>query len=307
MGGVTVRVPATTANLGPGYDAFGLALDLHNVFSAELAEDWSVVLHGEGADTLRADAENPVARAMTVAFETAGRPDLRAALVCDNAIPTGRGLGSSAAAIVGGLVLGAALAGATFASEDLVRMATRIEGHPDNVAAAILGGFTISTIEGGDPVARSVPIGAGLAVVLAVARSPFKTTQSRDLLPDRVPHSDAAYNAGHAAMLAAGIITGSDDLIAAGLHDRLHEQYRSDSLPGFEQVTQALTRAGAAGAVLSGAGPTVVGLVPAFDDGSALERARRISALAAEDVERAGSYRPPAALALDRRGARIEG
>lgn len=307
MGLVTVRVPATTANLGPGYDSFGLALDLHNVFRAELAPQWAVEVRGEYTQNLRADADNPVALAMSSVFAHAGRPDHAAHLICDNAIPTGRGLGSSAAAIVGGLLLGASLAGVTFEPGELVRLATRIEGHPDNVAAAISGGFTISAIEDGEPVSRQVPIGAGLAVVLAVSREPFMTSRARELLPDRVPHRDAASNAGSAAMLAAGIITGREDLLAAGLHDRLHEQYRSGALPGFERVVGALVQAGAVGAVLSGAGPTVVGLVPAADDDTALERAREVAGKAAAAVEGAGSYRAPVAVGIDRLGARLEG
>ncbi len=185
MGRVTVRVPATSANLGPGYDAFGLALGIDNIFSAELAGSWEVEVAGEGAEYLKADATNPVAQAMARVFADAGHPRQAARLRCDNAIPTGRGLGSSAAAIVGGLVLGSALVGRPYDSGTLLELATEIEGHPDNVAAAIHGGFVISAMEAGEPVAHSVPIGRGLAAILAVSELPFETATGASIAASR--------------------------------------------------------------------------------------------------------------------------
>ena len=303
MTGARVRVPATAANLGPGYDSFGLALDLHNTFEATPADGWKVEFARADNAGLPADERNPVVRAMQRAYRELGRAEVPARLVCDNAVPTGRGLGSSAAAIVGGLMLGAALCDARFACDELVRLATAIEGHPDNVAAAVLGGFTITTTEAGVPVARSMPLAAGLAAVLAIAEEPFQTSDARDLLPQAVPHADAAFNASHAAVLTAGLLTGNAGWISDGLHDRLHEQYRESALPGFDGVARALVTAGAAGAVLSGAGPTVLALVTAADDEQALAGAREVARSAAGPVAAAGAYRAPVAVSIDRRGA----
>lgn len=288
MSRYALEVPATTANLGPGYDAFGLALGMHNTIYAELAEDWSVEIQGEGADYFRADSTNAVARAMRRVFEQAGVPGRAAAISCTNAIPAGRGLGSSAAAIVGGALLGNALLENPLAEKALLSLCVEIEGHPDNVAAAFFGGFTISALDGADSQVFSVPVGCGLAVVACVAQESLRTAQARKLLPDSVAHADAAFNAGRAGMLAAGLVGGRRDLVAAGLIDRIHEPYRARSIHGFAGVRDALVQAGADGAVLSGAGPTIVGIVCADDDEAAFARAAQIADSSAAAVE---SYR----------------
>lgn len=303
--GATVLVPATSANLGPGFDSFGLALDLHNRFEAELAPEWIIEIQGEGADSLRTDSGNVVAVAMAVAFEEAGRPELRAHVRCANGIPTGSGLGSSSAAIVGGLLLGEALADADFGERRRLEIAAQIEGHPDNVAAALLGGFTVCwSDEGLARCARFEPA-RGLATVVVPALSELATSAARAMLPDAVPHADAAFNVAHAGLLAASIATGRPELFGDALSDRLHEPYREAAVGDLRVVVEILREAGATGVALSGAGPTVIGLVAGDTDRQAFEQARIIAERAAADVHALGTRRSPQALAVDRWGARV--
>jgi len=302
--GVRVRTPATSANLGPGYDSFGLALQLYNEFEASLADEWSVSVGGEGAGTLLASAKNQVAVAMARAFADAGRPELRAAVECHNGIPVGRGLGSSSAAIVGGLLLAFALMEMEPTAEHMLKLASAIEGHPDNVAAAIYGGFTVCA-PGSDPV-RAIRIdpAGGLAAVVALGESPLATSESRGALPASVPHADAAANGGRAALVALGIALGDPQALSAGLHDAIHEPYRRALVPDLEAVRAALVAAGAGAAVLSGAGPTEIALVQATDDARALEHARTLAASARPALAELGRG-TVLALGIDRVGARV--
>lgn len=273
---VSVRVPASSANLGPGYDSFGLALALHSCFSAEEADDWSVEIAGEGAETLARDEDNQVVRAMSRVFAEAGEPDRRAHIECVNEIPFGQGLGSSASAIVGGMLLADAVCDSPVGRERLFEMASEMEGHPDNVAAALLGGMTVSWTSD-RPRCASVGPACGLAVVFVLADEPLATPDSRHLLPSEVPHADAARNSAWSGVLVAGMSLGAPDLIAQGLHDCIHEPYRAEAVPDLREVRDALIGAGALGAVLSGAGPAVIGLVHGEGDAAALEAAREVA------------------------------
>lgn len=292
-----VRVPASSANLGPGYDAFGLALALYDVFEAELAAEWSLEVRGEGAGELRTDKDNEVARAMQRVFTEVGYQGA-ARVRCENAIPVGRGLGSSAAAIVGGLVLGNELADARLTQEHLFELATELEGHPDNVAAALLGGFTVCWSENGKPGAAKIDPAGGLAVVALVSDAALPTAEARRALPPMVTHADAAFTAGRAGLLAAGIALGRADLVQAGASDRIHEPYRESLVPDIATVRSALRAAGADAAVLSGAGPTVVGLVTAADDAAAFARATGI----AGSLPALSGRRGPLVLSVERAG-----
>ena len=301
---VTVRVPATTANLGSGYDAFGLALQSHNFVRAQLADTgvWTVAATGEGSSFVRTGADNLVARSMARLFAEIG-VSAGAAVECTNAIPFGRGLGSSSAAIVGGLVAANELTGHRLEQADLFRLATEIEGHPDNVAAALYGGFTVCWFEGGTPRAAHVDPPGGIAAVVVVSDEPFSTKQARALLPHDVPHVDAAFDAGRAGLLAIGIAMGRRDLIGPGMNDRLHEQYRAVAVTDLAQVRQALLDAGADGAALSGAGPSVIGIVAGNDDADAESRAAEVAARAAGPLASVPGRRAPLVLPLDRLGA----
>lgn len=301
---VSVSVPATSANLGSGFDSFGLALALHNRFTAELADGWSVEVSGEGAGRLSTGPANRVARAMARVFAVAGRPGQAARLRCENRIPPGAGLGSSAAAAVGGILLADALVGAGLDRQAVLELASEIEGHPDNAAAALFGGFTVCWSDGVPRCVRVEP-GAGLAAVVVGSEAPLATTASRNLLPDTVPHADAAFSAGRAGLLAAGIALGDAAAIAAGLSDRIHEPYRARAVADLADVREALVDAGVAGAVLSGAGPTVIGLVSGADDADAFARAERVASRARECVAALAGRRAPLALGIERAGATL--
>lgn len=303
--GAAILVPASSANLGPGFDSFGLSLDLHNRFEAELADTWVVEVQGEGHGRLATDSTNLAAVAMASAFAEAGHPELKARISCANSIPTGSGLGSSSAAIVGGLLLGERLAGAHFTDERRIELATAIEGHPDNVAAAILGGFTVCWTDSGLPRCARFEPARGLAVVVVTATSELATRTARAMLPDAVPHQDAAFNVAHAGLLAASIATGRPELFGAALADRLHEPYRAAAVGDLHQVLAVLRDAGAAGVALSGAGPTVIGLVAGDTDEAAHELATAVAARAADPIRALGTRRAPQALRVDRAGARL--
>ncbi|MDZ4167110.1 MAG: homoserine kinase [Coriobacteriia bacterium] len=272
-----VRVPASSANLGPGYDSFGLALALHNEFEAEFAESWAVEVGGEGAGRLETGAGNQVALAMARVFAEIGRRELAADITCHNGIPVGRGLGSSSAAIVGGLVLGDALTGAHLGEERILEIAAEIEGHADNVAAALYGGFTVTLGGSVAPQCARIDPAGGVAAVLVLGEGELPTSESRDALPAAVPHSDASANAGRAALVALGLALGEPGFTQAGLRDAIHERYRSRLVPDLDAVRSLFTAAGVGPAVLSGAGPTIVAPVQADDDARALERAREYS------------------------------
>ncbi len=295
-----VRVPATSANLGAGFDSFALALDVADVFEAEVADEWSVEVAGEGVGRLASDATNLVAAAARRVFEEAGFAGaLR--IRCENRVPVGKGLGSSAAAIVGGVLLADALCGCGMSREEIVRRAVEGEGHADNAAAALLGGFVVARREGDAWAVERFEPGCGVAVVAAISERELPTAVSRQALPDSVPHADAAANAARAALFALGIVTGRDGLIAAGARDYLHEPYRAPLVPDIEQARCALLDAGATAAVLSGAGPTVLGLFTGDDDAEALERAEAAARAVSLPSGRTALVAP-----VDRRGAVVE-
>ncbi len=267
-GPVTVQVPATSANLGPGFDVFGLAVDLYDEYTAHLCDDPGVTVEiiGEGRDTLPRNADHLVIAVMQRVFARLGDQPSGIRLTCHNRIPHGRGLGSSAAAIVGGVALARALSprGAQLSDADVLTLATEVEGHPDNVAAAIFGGFTLAwfeTVQAGTPGAvrhlrlEPHPQLLPIAIVPAI---PVATRTARALLPATVPHADAAFNAGRAALLVHAL-TAEPDLLLTATEDRLHQDYRRSAFPASLELVERL-RATAVPAVVSGAGPTVLAL-----------------------------------------------
>lgn len=303
---VTVTVPASTANLGPGYDSFGLALGLHNTVTAGFAtrDTWEISCTGEGEEDPESGADNLVVIAMRRLFDVIGEKR-GVAVTCENGIPFGRGLGSSSAAIVGGLVAANALTGAALPPGELFRLAAGLEGHPDNVAAALFGGFTICWSEDGIPRATHIDPPGGLAAVVVVSEQRLSTVSARALLPDSVPHADAVFDAGRAGLLAAGLALGRADLIGPGMSDLLHEPYRAAAVTDLDAVRRVLLEAGADGAALSGAGPTVIGLVSGVDDADAFARASAVAGRAAEPLTRCAGRRAPEVFAIDRDGATV--
>jgi homoserine kinase len=259
---VYVRVPATSANLGPGFDALGLALSLHDDVVARVSSDGvRVDVLGEGADEVARDGSNLVVQAMRAAFERLGGQPPGLALSCVNRIPHGRGLGSSAAAIVAGVLLarGLVVGGEkSMPDPDVLALACELEGHADNVAACLLGGLTIAWT-GADQRARALRlVPSGVAAVLFVPATPSSTQFARQLLPAEVPHADAAYNSARSALLVAAL-TGVPEHLLVATDDRLHQTYRASQMPGSARLVAALRGAGIP-AVISGAGPSVLAL-----------------------------------------------
>lgn len=265
-----VSVPATSANLGPGFDSLGLALSMRDELEGELGGSGvSVEVTGAGAGEVPLDETHLVVRAMRVAFDALGEAPAGLRLRCRNVVPHARGLGSSSAAIVGGLVLARALVdGGAERLDDraVLDLAVGMEGHPDNVAPALLGGFVIS---GSDPrdgsayAARSA-VDPRIGAVALVPADPVSTELARGLLPPTVPHADAAAAAGAAALLVAAL-AGDVDQLWRGTRDTLHQHYRRPAMPASLDLVEQL-RADGVPAVVSGAGPTVLAFVLDGDD-----------------------------------------
>ncbi|HEX2417619.1 MAG TPA: homoserine kinase [Micromonosporaceae bacterium] len=265
---VRVRVPATSANLGPGYDSLGLALDLYDEIEVRLAPSGiAVEVAGEGAGEVPHNQDHLVVRAMRHAFGHLGGQPAGLVVRCRNQIPHGRGLGSSAAAIVGGIVAARALAGEDDAVLDeaaVLRLASGMEGHPDNVAPCLLGGFTIAwTEQDGAHAVRLNPV-PQLAPVAFISDGRGLTTEARGLLPDRVPHSDAAANVARAALLVHAL-TANPSLLLAATEDWLHQDYRAPAMEHSIALVRHLRAAGVP-AVVSGAGPSVLALTAPGED-----------------------------------------
>ncbi len=287
-GPVTVTVPATSANLGPGFDSLGLALSLHDTLTAEVLpaevfpgtpEVKSLVfieVHGVGADTVPRDESHLVVRSLRAAFDRMGGQPAGLRLSCQNVIPHARGLGSSSAAIVGGIVLARALVGdgtELMSDAGAFQLAAELEGHPDNVAPAFFGGFTISGYDdagaGTTYYAVNSALDPSIGVVVFVPPTGVETKVARGLLPSTVPHAEAAADAGRTALLVAALAGQPGELFRA-TRDYLHQEYRRPAMPDSLALVDTL-RANGVPAVVSGAGPTVLAFVDALNGPSAAE------------------------------------
>ena len=251
---VRIRVPATSANLGPGFDAFGLALGIYDDVIARIGDHGLAVdIAGEGADDIPRDKRNLVARAMRATFERLGGQPRGIEIVCANRIPHGRGLGSSAAHIVAGVLAARELVLGGLPDAEVLEIAAHVEGHPDNVAACILGGLTIAY---GPADAVRLDVHPDVMPVAFVPGTKSSTAKARRLLPDVVPHADAARNAGRAALLVEAL-TRRPDLLMPATEDWLHQSYRAEAMPRSAALVASLREAGIP-AVISGAGPSVL-------------------------------------------------
>ena len=258
---VSVSVPATSANLGPGYDALGLALEIRDFVTAQFTDDNKITVEvtGQGAGKLPTDATHLIAKTIIDACKAFGTEVTGLHVECKNAIPQGRGLGSSAAAIVAGLVLASELTYARASEDELLQMANAIEGHPDNVAACLLGAMTIAWLED-DGKANSVSMNVhpDISPVLAIPQTELDTHKARGLIPESIPHVDAAFNAGRAALLVAAMI-GDPDFLLEATEDKLHQPFRAQAYPESMELVAQLREVQIA-ACISGAGPTVIAL-----------------------------------------------
>ena len=259
---IRVRVPGTSANCGPGFDAIGVACTIYNDLELTLKEEEGLVIEveGEGAANIPADERNIVLRAIRTLLKRAHRDDEVKGfhIRMTNHIPLSRGLGSSAAAIVAGLKAANALLGNRFSRRELLQLATNIEGHPDNVAPAIFGGFTISVVTRGRVECFSLMPRMPLKLVVAVPQFPLSTRLARSVLPEQVRMRDAVFNVSRAALLVAALTKGQPRFLRSAFADALHQPYREKLIPGMRDVFRAARRAGALGASLSGAGPCLI-------------------------------------------------
>jgi homoserine kinase len=260
-----VRVPATSANVGPGYDTFGLALSLYDEIVVRVSEDGlDLDVAGEGADKVRRDSRNLVVKSMNLAFDRMGGRPRGLEVRCLNRIPQGRGLGSSAAAIVGGIAAARAL---TVGGDDrlddarLLALATQLEGHPDNVAATLHGGFTVSWTDGGEVGCLVLSPHVDIVPTVFVPGTELRTAKARKALPEAVPHADAATNSARAALLVQAVTT-RPDLLMTATQDLLHQEYRREVMPRSLALVDELRGQGVP-ATISGAGPTVLALTSA--------------------------------------------
>ena len=253
----TIRVPATTANLGSGFDCLGLALGLYNTIQVARAQALELIVEGEGAANLPRHAGNRVAQAMQRACEAIGKPVPPLRLRMRNAIPLARGLGSSAAAAVGGILAANHWYGDPLSPADLLRLATDLEGHPDNVAPALLGGLCVVIVDEGRPLAVKIEWPPALRCIVFVPDAPLSTTKARAVLPATLTRADAVFNVGRAALWVAALTQTRYELLRLATQDRLHQPYRSKLIAGFDEVVAAALQAGARGAFLSGAGSSI--------------------------------------------------
>ena len=298
---IRVRVPGTSANCGPGFDAIGVACTIYNDLELTLKgeEGIAIEVEGEGADNIPCDERNIVLRAIRTILKRANLEDevKGFCIRMKNYIPLSRGLGSSAAAIVAGLKAANALIGNRFSRRELLQMATNIEGHPDNVAPAIFGGFTISVVTRGRVECFSLMPRMPLKLVVAVPEFPLSTKLARSVLPEQVNMKDAVYNVSRAALLVAALTKGQPRFLRNAFADALHQPYREKLIPGMRDVFRAARRSGALGASLSGAGPCLIAYT--LENEEAVGQAM-VEAFAKHEVEARALQ-----LSLDAHGARV--
>jgi homoserine kinase len=253
-----VKVPATSANLGPGFDSLGLALDLWNETTITLAIEFSIRVKGEGADKLSNDKNNLIFCAAQRLAEFAGRSLPQFHADCINQIPLSSGLGSSAAATLTGLLAANALLGNPLLKEEILGLASEMEGHPDNVAPALMGGLVVSTVENEKVIARQIPTAAPLRVTFVLPDFHLPTKEARAALPEKVSMKDAVHNISRAVLVTEAFRNGDFDLLGKAMTDTLHQPYRLKLIPGAEAAMDAAKEAGASAVALSGAGPSLI-------------------------------------------------
>lgn len=294
---VSVKIPATSANLGPGFDTLGMALSFYDEYVAEvIPSGLEIEVHGEGADVISKDSSNLIYKTIEMVFAKQGIsvPPLR--ITCHNNIPHGRGMGSSGAAVSGGVMLAAGLLSGKrdFTEAELLGFATDIEGHPDNVAPALFGGLTIAWMDESGPHHKKLTVHRGVSPLVLVPPNQMSTKLARSLQPESVPHTDAVFNVSRSALLVAAL-TQSPELMFAATEDRLHQNYRASAMPETSKLIEILREHGHP-AVVSGAGPSVLVLEIAPQE--------RVKAIAL--THKHFPTWSPLTLAVDYKGASVE-
>lgn len=269
-----IRVPATSANLGPGFDCIGIALDWWNTIDVETLARGLVI---ECPDNLPHDKSNAVIQGMIEAFKLAGRklPPVRVRMNAE--VPIASGLGSSSAALVSGILAANAIMGDCFSRAQLLSLATHIEGHPDNVTPALLGGLVVAVQEGKHVHAVRIQVPNDLRTVIFIPDYQVLTKRARSVLPTRIPRADSIYNSGRTALWITALYERRYDWLDLATRDRLHQPYRAKLVRGMNELCEAARKAGARGVALSGAGPSIIAFTDHADDdiARAMERAAR--------------------------------
>ncbi|MGJ3251717.1 MAG: homoserine kinase [Elainellaceae cyanobacterium] len=276
LSSVHVTVPATTANIGPGFDCLGAALTLYNRFRFSLlpgSESLTIEASGSDAAGVATDASNLAYRAFSEVYHRTGKSVPAVKIGIELGVPLARGLGSSATAIIGGLVGANALLGSPLCPTEVMQLAIAIEGHPDNVVPALLGGCQLTVAsDQNQPIICAIPWQDDISPILAVPNFELSTSAARRVLPDHYSRADAIFNTAHLGLLIRGLEAGHVEWLRAALHDRIHQPYRYTLIPGYSAVYEAALSAGAYGLVISGAGPTLLVLAHS-DQGTAIEMA----------------------------------
>ncbi len=256
---VSVSVPATVTNLGSGFDALGLALSIHNRFTAEESKSGlKIDVFGEGQERLARNRTNFVYQVMEKVFRRARKFPRGLTLRLENDIPIGKGLGSSASCVVGGLVLANALVKPKLSQQELLDLAVKIEGHPDNILPAFVGGFTIAVLENGKLTFARHELNRGLRAVIVVPDGQILTAKARRVLPKTVPFKDAVFNLSRSALTVSALTAPDLNLLDVSMQDRLHEKYRRKLFPSISRYLEVMKNAGGKGSSVSGSGPTVI-------------------------------------------------
>lgn len=266
---VTIKVPATSANCGPGFDCVGIACNLYNTLTLSLSESNEIKLeatgHGEGL--LKPSERNFAVKAIRNVLQELGYYKTGINIKMHNDVPMSRGLGSSSAAIVGGMTAANAVLGGKLDKQRLFELATQMEGHPDNVAPAIYGGITVSIMDGNKPYCMTIKPPDNLQMIAVVPEFPLATKLAREALPKEVVFADATFNVSRAALFVASMCQNDMSLLEYALKDRLHQPYRSKFIPGMKKVFTAAKKAGAIGCFISGSGSTLMAFAPKDADG----------------------------------------
>lgn len=258
---IKVKVPATTANMGPGFDSIGMALSMYNIVYAEEIKEGLEIIIQEGSAQIPSDENNLIYKTIQYFYHHIGKdlPGIR--LIQQDSIPHTRGLGSSAACIVAGLHIGNALSKSFFSKEELVQMAAQIEGHPDNTTPAILGGMTIGAMNAEDMKYVKIKVAENIHFAVMIPAFTLSTEVARSVLPTHISLKDAVFNSSRAGLLAASFITGDIDNLSLAMEDRIHEPYRAKLIPHMYEIINQAKLYGAKGAYLSGAGPTLIAVI----------------------------------------------
>lgn len=255
---VKVRVPATSANMGAGFDSLGIALSLYNTICVEETAEGLTIENKQSDEYIPTGENNLIYRAVKIVFDEVGYSAKGLRIVQDSEIPMTRGLGSSSACIIGGMLAANVISGRKLSYADILDLATELEGHPDNVTPALYGGFCAAVKSGGHTLAKSVKIEKPLSFAAMIPDFFVSTKKSRIALPDTVTHKDAAYNAGHAALFAMSLATGDFEKLRVAVKDKLHQPYRAAYIDNMEETFGEAYKNGAYAVWLSGSGPTII-------------------------------------------------